>query len=139
MKTDWNLIRSMMETAIGACEQMEAMGYNESHRHLSTETSQGPVTVFDLMVSSFTYPESIRYQIIRDRHDAGADQPYVHEFSRLLVAMAQASAELVGGKDAAPASASLEQMLAWYKDLALPNLRKAIEQAEIAPPGKTPV
>lgn len=139
MKTDWNLIRSMMETAIGACEQMEAMGYNESHRHLSIETSQGPVTVFDLIVSSFTYPESIRYQIIRERHDAGADQPYVHEFSRLLVAMAQASAELVGGKDAAPASASLEQMLAWYKDLALPNLRKAIEQAEIAPPGKTPV
>ncbi|BBL25034.1 MULTISPECIES: hypothetical protein [Comamonas] len=139
MKTDWHLIRSMMETAIGACEQMEAMGYNESHRHLSIETSQGPVTVFDLMVSSFTYPESIRYQIIRERHDAGADQPYVHEFSRLLVAMAQASAELVGGKDAAPASASLEQMLAWYKDLALPNLRKAIEQAEIAPPGKTPV
>jgi len=139
MKTDWNLIRSMMETAISACEQMEAMGYNESHRHLSIETSQGPVTVFDLMVSSFTYPESIRYQIIRERHDAGADQPYVHEFSRLLVAMAQASAELVGGKDAEPASASLEQMLAWYRDLALPNLRKAIEQAEIAPPGKTPV
>lgn len=47
MKTDWNLIRSMMETAIGACEQMESMGYNESHRHLSIETSQGPVTVFD--------------------------------------------------------------------------------------------
>jgi len=136
MKTDWNLIRSMMETAISACEQMEAMGYNESHRHLSTETSQGPVTVFDLMVSSFTYPESVRYQIIRERHDAGADQPYVHEFSRLLVAMAQASAELVGGKNAAPASASLEQMLAWYKDLALPHLRRAIEQAEIAPPGK---
>jgi hypothetical protein len=139
MKTDWNLIRSMMETAIGACEQMEAMGYNESHRHLSTETSQGPVTVFDLMVSSFTYPESIRYQIIRERHDAGADQPYVHEFSRLLVAMAQASAELVGGKDVAPASASLEQMLAWYKDLALPHLRRAIEKAEIAPPDKSPV
>lgn len=139
MKTDWNLIRSMMETAIGACEQMESMGYNESHRHLSIETSQGPVTVFDLMVSSFTYPESVRYQIIRERHDAGADQPYVHEFSRLLVAMAQASAELVGGKDSAPASASLEQMLAWYKDLALPNLRQAIEQAEISPPDKTPV
>ncbi|MBV7417268.1 hypothetical protein KW830_02235 [Comamonas sp. CMM03] len=95
----------MMETAISACEQMEAMGYNESHRHLSIETSQGPVTVFDLMVSSFTYPESIRYQIIRERHDAGADQPYVHEFSRLLVAMAQASTELVGGKDAALRSA----------------------------------
>lgn len=139
MKTDWNLIRSMMETAIGACEQIEAMGYNEAHRNLSIETSQGPVTVFDLMVSSFTYPESIRYQIIRERHDAGADQPYVHEFSRLLVAMAQASAELVGGKDATPASASLEQMLAWYRDLALPNLRQAIEQTEIAPPGKTPV
>ncbi len=139
MKTDWNLIRSMMETAIGACEQMEAMGYNESHRHLSIETSQGPVTVFDLMVSSFTYPESIRYQIIRERHDAGADQPYVHEFSRLLVAMAQASAELVGGKDAAPASASLEQMLTWYRDLALPHLRRAIEQAERSSPGKAPV
>lgn len=139
MKTDWNLIRSMMETAINACEQIEAMGYNESHRHLSIDTSQGPVTVFDLMVSSFTYPESIRYQIIRERHDAGADQPYVHEFSRLLVAMAQASAELVGGKDAAPVSASLEQMLAWYRDLALPNLRQAIEQAEIAPPDKAPV
>lgn len=129
MKTDWNLIRSMMETAIGACEQIEAMGYIDAHRNLSIETSQGHVTVFDLIVSAFTYPENIRYQIIRARHDAGADQPYVHEFSRILVAMAQSSAELVGGKDAAPASESLEQMLAWYRDNALPNLRKAIEQA----------
>jgi len=35
MKTDWNLVRSMMDTAIDACEAIEAMGYTEAHRVLA--------------------------------------------------------------------------------------------------------
>jgi hypothetical protein len=126
MTTDWNLVRSMMETAISSCEQIEAMGYTEAHRDIVVETPSGKATVFELMVSAFTYPENMRYQVIRDRHDAGADLPYTHEFARILVAMAQAGAELVGGKEAAPAAAGLQQMLAWYRDHALPSLRQAI-------------
>jgi hypothetical protein len=29
MKTEWELIRTMMNTAIDSCEQIEAMGYSE--------------------------------------------------------------------------------------------------------------
>lgn len=130
MKTDWKLIRLMMDTAIDTCEQLEALGYNETHRDLVLDSVHGKATVFDFMVSAVTYPENLRYQIIRERHVAGADLPYVHEFSRILVAMAHASAELVGGKDSAPAESSLQHMVSWYRDHAMPNLARALAQRE---------
>ena len=126
MKTDWDLIRSMMATAIDACEAIETMGYEEAHRDIAIDVGRGRVNVFDYMVSAWTFPESLRYQIIRERHDAGADLPYVPEFARILVAMAQASAELVGAKETAPADAALREMIAWYRDHAVPKLRGAI-------------
>ena len=126
MKTDWNLVRSMMDTAIDACEAIEVMGYTEAHRDMTVDIHGGHATVFDFMVSAWTLPESMRYRIIRERHDAGADLPYVPEFARILVAMAQASAELVGAKETAPADAALREMIAWYRDHAVPKLRGAI-------------
>lgn len=128
MKTNWDLIRSMMNTAIDACERIEAAGYDETQRGLVVETEHGEVTVYDLIVSAFTFPENMRYQIIRARHDAGADLPYVHEFSRVLTAMAQASAELVGAKESAPVEDGLRQMLSWYHAHAVPALERVLKQ-----------
>jgi hypothetical protein len=127
-KTDWDLVRTMMEAAIGACEEIEAMGYREAHRDLGVQVGGQPVSVYEFMVSAWTLPETMRYRIIRARHDAGADLPCVPEFARILVAMAQAGAELVGAKDAAPAEAEVRQMIAWYREHALPRIRDAIEK-----------
>lgn len=132
MKTDWDVIRSMMATAIDACEAIEAMGYEEAHRDIAIDVGSHRVTVFEYMISAWTLPESLRYQIIRERHDAGADLPYVPEFARIIVAMAQASAELIGAKDSAPAQAALQQMMAWYRDHALPGLQQAIQSDRTA-------
>lgn len=126
MQTDWDLIRSMMATAIDACEAIETMAYEEAHRDIAIDVGRDRVTVFDYMVSAWTFPESLRYQIIRERHDVGTDLPYVPEFARIIVAMAQASAELIGAKESAPAQAALQQMMAWYRDHALPGLERAI-------------
>lgn len=127
-KTDWDLIRSMMNTAIDACARIEAAGYDETQRGLVVDTEHGQATVYDLIVSAFTFPENMRYQIIRARHEAGADLPYVHEFSRVLTAMAQASAELVGAKDSAPAEDELRQMIAWYQAHAVLALERTLRQ-----------
>lgn len=127
MKTDWDLVRSMMATAIDACEAIETMGYEEAHRDIAIDAGLGRVTVFDYMVSAWTFPETLRYQIIRERHDAGTDLPYIPEFARIIVAMAQASAELIGAKESAPAQAALHQMMGWYREHALPDLQQAIQ------------
>lgn len=129
-KTDWTLIRAMMETAIGACEKIEAMGYTERDRETLLDVAGHPVSVHDFMTSAWTLPESMRYQIIRDRHDAGTDLPYVPEYARILLAMAQASAELIGGKDSPTSEAAVQQMLDWYRLHALPHLRRAIDQPD---------
>ncbi|WP_244561531.1 hypothetical protein [Ensifer aridi] len=96
MNTDWNLIRSMMDAAIDACERIEAAGYSESDRDAMVKIGDQQVSVHEFLISAWTLPENIRYQIIRERHDKVADLPYVPEAARILVAMAQASAELIG-------------------------------------------
>lgn len=134
MKTDWNLIRSMMATAIDTCEKIEALGYTESDRDLVFDTEHGKATVFEFMVSAFTYPENMRYGIIRTRHDMGADLPYVPEFSRILVAMAQAGAELIGAQEAAPADDAIKAMIGWYNNHAIPNLERAMAHRRTGSP-----
>ncbi|CDY75200.1 hypothetical protein BGLT_04098 [Caballeronia glathei] len=135
MKTDWDLIREMMNTAIDACEQIEAMGYAERHRGIAVEVGGQAVSVQDFIVSAWTFPENIRYRIIRERHDSHADLPYVPEASRIMNAMARACGELIGGAHARPADAAIREMLQWYRAHAVPHLRQAIasDAAEPAP------
>lgn len=122
-KTDWNLVRSMLNAAIDACEALEMAGYEEQHRPLML--SNGRATVHDLVVSAWTLPESMRYQIIRARHDAGTGAPYVPEAARILVNMAQAAAELTGAPTPRPIADPLQGMIRWYEK-ALPELRASI-------------
>lgn len=67
-----------------------------------------------------------RYQIIRARHDEGADLPYVPEASRIMNAMSAACGELIGGSHAVSANAAIREMIAWYRSHALPHLKQAI-------------
>ncbi|MFT3813025.1 MAG: hypothetical protein QM740_06560 [Acidovorax sp.] len=127
MATDWNLVRSMLNTAIDACEEIEAAGYSESHRGLML--SNGRSTVYELMVSAWTMPESMRYEIVRARHDAGSAAPYVPESARILVNMAQAAAELVGAPTPESIADPVRGMVGWYGQV-IPELRAAIESSD---------
>jgi len=62
MKTDWALIRDMMRAAIDACERVEAAGYTENDRDASLSIGGREVTVHDILVSAWTYPETVRYR-----------------------------------------------------------------------------
>lgn len=126
MTTDWNLVRAMLNAAVDACERIEATGFAPADREATIDIRGQKVSVHDFLVSGWTLPETIRYQIVRDRHDAHADRPYVPETARILLAMAKASAELIGGAEAKPAEADIRRMIDWYRDAAVPGIEAAI-------------
>ena len=132
MKTDWQQIREMMNTAIDSCEQIETAGFNEAHRCATVQIKGVDYSVQEFLISAWTLPENIRYQIVRERHAAGNDLPYVPEAARILVSMAQACAELVGAADTAPAQKAISGMNHWYKDYAVPHMTTKIRQAKKA-------
>lgn len=126
MATDWDLIRQMMNTAIDSCERIEKAGYTEQHRHLGVDVNGQPVSLHDFMVSAWTYPENMRYRIVRERHNQGDDAPHVPETARILTAMAAACGELIGTSDAEPIREELQRMLDWYRQHAVPSIERAI-------------
>lgn len=126
MKTDWNLIREMMIAAIDACERIEAAGYTENDRDATIDVEGQQVSIHDFLVSAWTLPENLRYQIIRERHDQATDLRYVPEAARVLVAMAQAGAELIGAGDTAPAGDGIQKMVQWFGSHAAPGVEQAV-------------
>jgi hypothetical protein len=123
--TDWNLVREVMNAAIDACEHAERLGVGEDDRELVT-TKPPIVSVFDVLTSAWTYPETLRYEIVRARHDVGDDVPYRLELARIIAAVGETCAELVGARklDAPAPSARgpqtirtrTEAMANWYRD-----------------------
>lgn len=127
MQTDWTLIRDMMKAAIDACERIEASGYKETDRDAAISVNGHMISVQDLIASAWTYPENVRYKIIRQRHDEGSDLPYVPEAARILVAMAQAAVELIGaGSHEPPGADETRKMILWFGGHAAPGIEQAI-------------
>jgi len=126
MKTDWEQIRGMMNAAIDACERIEATGYVAADRDATIDVRGQAVSVHDLLVSAWTYPENIRYQIIRERHAKEADLAYVPETARILIAMAEAGAELIQAGDATPARENIQTMIAWFGNHAAAGIERAV-------------
>jgi len=125
--TDWNLIRDMMAAAIDTCERVEAAGYDEDDRDAVANVGGVDVSIQDFLTSAWTYPENIRYAIIRERHDQADDRAYVPEASRILIAMAQAAAEIIGShQPKAPAEDDIRKMVTWFDRHAVPGIEKAI-------------
>jgi hypothetical protein len=133
MRTDWQQIREMMNTVIDSCEQIETAGFHEDHRSATVQIKGIDHSVQEFLISAWTLPENIRYQIIRERHEAGNNLPYIPEAARILVSMAQACAELVGAADTAPAKKAIEGMTHWYKAYAVPHVTTAIRVAKNDP------
>ncbi|MGO1164922.1 hypothetical protein ACTOV4_24135 [Brucella sp. C7-11G] len=126
MKTHWDVIREMMNVAITACETIEKTGYAEFDRSTTIKIEGQQVSVHDLLVSAWTYPENIRYQIIRERHEADANLTYVPETARILLAMSQAAAELVNADETMPAEEKIQSMISWFTSHLIPNIESAI-------------
>lgn len=126
MKTDWNLIREMMSAAIDTCERIEACGYFENDRNASAVLAGQNVSIYEMLVSAWTYPENIRYQIIRTRHDNQNDLPYIPEVARILIAMSQASAELIDADVSGKTEADVRRMIDWFRNKAAPKVEEAI-------------
>jgi hypothetical protein len=126
MKTDWNLIREMMSAAIDTCERIEACGYSENDRDATAVLAGQNVSVYEMLVSTWTYPENIRYRIIRARHDGQNDLPYVPEAARILVAMSQASAELIDANISGNTEADIRKMIDWFRNKAATKIEEAI-------------
>ncbi len=84
------------------------------------------MSVQEFLISAWTLPESVRYAVIRQRHDARADSPYVPEAARFLVAAATACAEIIGTGKNPPGADGLRTMADWYRSHFDPNTKMAI-------------
>ena len=127
MSTDWQLVRAVMDSAIAACERFEALGTPPEDREKIGTANGQSASVFDALTSAWTYPETLRYRIIRERHAAGLDQPYVPEAARILVNAAQACAELVGAGTLPKVEDECRAMIRWYGEHATPLVESALE------------
>lgn len=129
--TDWVLIRELTAAAIDACESAERLGAGETDRPLLTG---GGANVFDVMTSAWTYPENVRYSVLRARHTLGDDAPYRSELGRALGEVAAVCAELMGATrlDDVPAAggipvrATVRSLLRWYREEMPTQLARAI-------------
>jgi hypothetical protein len=126
MRTNWNLVREMMNAGIDACERIEATGFDEFDRDATVNVNGQPVSVHDLLISAWTYPENIRYQVIRERHDQNVNLDYVPETARILTALAQVGAELIKAGDMAQVESSVQKMVQWFQSHASPSIEQAI-------------
>ena len=126
MRTDWKLVRELMMAVIDSCERIESAGYAEADRDRTVEVSGIRVSLHEFMVSAWTLPRTLRYQIIRDRHDEGRDAAYAPDAARMIVRMAEACAELVGAGDTRSAEARARAAIGWYRDHAVPHILRAM-------------
>lgn len=136
MKTDWKTIRELMSAVIDFAEGIEMAGYDGADRGLTVQTNGRSTSLSDFMVSAYTLPENLRYRIIRDRHDKGADAPYTSEIARAIKSMGEACAELAGAANAKPAEEQIQMAIRWYGEYALPHIEKALaaKRAEMGGP-----
>ncbi|MEM9214171.1 MAG: hypothetical protein AAGD25_07455 [Cyanobacteria bacterium P01_F01_bin.150] len=95
MATDWNLIRTLINSAIDACELAENLGPLEPLRGATTRVNGMAVTVYDFLQSAHVYPENLKYSVIRARHLNSEDKPYTPELARILLNIGALCAELV--------------------------------------------
>ncbi|SDI04383.1 hypothetical protein SAMN04488136_1494 [Vibrio xiamenensis] len=95
MKTDWELIRTLLNQAIDMCEKIDSLEVSPDDRPLS----DGKATVFEYLTSSYIYPENTVLDIIRAKHQTGQDNPYIPETAKILLNVSAVCSNLIGVKD----------------------------------------
>ena len=131
-----------MNAALDACERIDELGHLEDHRAATVAVNGHLATVFDLMQSSFTYPENLRYSIIRARNQLKEDKPYTTEVARTLQNVALLCSELIGcsktqqevlgvnphdPNTAKSIEAMIQELTDWYQETLTQGVTKAVE------------
>ena len=97
MATDWQLVRTVMNGVIDACEAMERLGADPyAGEYEARSDYQDDVCVGDFLTRFWQYPEGAAGDIVRIRAALRCDQKHPSEMARALVAAATACAEAVG-------------------------------------------
>ena len=125
MKTDWQMIRELMNSVIDACEAVENLDLSADERDTPLATS--PANVWDAIQSSWIYPENVRYEVIRARHQLENDKHFTPESARALVNAAHVCAEMIGAGEAQPIQNSVKKLAQWYPNHLVPQVTNAIE------------
>lgn len=140
MKTNWSLIRKLMNSAIDACETVDQLGVTEENRaDTFIENEKLSATMWDYLQSSWTYPENLTYTVIRARHDLKQDKAYTNELGRTLVAVGHLCSELIDAqdmktkvsdvdpfrmKDASSLEEMIDRLCTWYSEWMVPGVTK---------------
>lgn len=143
MKTNWNLIRKLTNSAIDACEAVDRLGVAEENRgHTFQDGGKVSATMSDYLQSAWTYPENLSYSIVRANHKLGKDKPYTSELARTLMNIGRLCGELVDAQDTGKkvtgvnphkpdASESIEDMVnnlsSWYEDYMISGVTKIMK------------
>lgn len=149
MKTDWNLIKNVMNAAIDACEAVDRENLAEQERSATTNVAGVDVSVSDLMQSAWVYPENLSYSVIRTQHKLNCDKHYSSELARVISNVGKLCGELVDAQDTTSQvtginpympnhSESVEEMVThlsqWYRHHMVVNVKAAINQTRDSDP-----
>jgi len=110
------------------------------------QTGDGQVagSVWDALQSAHTFPENVRYMVIRGRGQLGDSAPFVQPVSRVLQQVGALAAELVSAqhlqtpvKGIDPYSpergqsieSAIENLAAWYESHLVLNIEDALTRA----------
>ncbi|WP_116135248.1 hypothetical protein [Trinickia diaoshuihuensis] len=126
--TDWDRIRKIFAAAVDFCEQMEALGYSEEARTQSALIDGTKVSAHEVVTSAWSIAEATRYTVIRSRHDADNDLPYVPETARIITAAAGVCAELVHNDRKLAAAARIDYLTTWLESDGLKALKETLEK-----------
>ena len=100
MKTDWELVREVLNATIDACEALEALDVKPSEKGdpaIRWGDFDTGVSVGDFFQRFWRYPEGAQRDIVRLRaHLDVEDQKYLSELGRALINTAAACAEIIG-------------------------------------------
>ena len=102
MKTDWHLIREVMNQTIDACEAVAALAPDlYAGEYEARSDYQEDVSVGDFLNRFWQYPEGAARDIIRLCTYCGEDMKNLPEIARALINTAMACAEVIGLPDEA--------------------------------------
>ncbi len=93
MKTDWQIVRELMNSVIDSCEAIENLEITEADKTAPLQSA--PANVWDALQSTWTYPENVQYEVIRVRHELNIDKSHTPEAARALINAAKVCAELI--------------------------------------------
>lgn len=125
MKTDWQIIRELMNSVIDSCEAIENLELTDEDKDLPLQSA--PANVWDALQSTWTYSENVQYEVIRARHELNIDKHHTPEAARALVNAAKVCAELVEAGDAEQIRDTVQKLAQWYSADLVPQVTQAVE------------